>query len=62
MKYTKKDISNIISGLYNNYYKYYESVYYEYIVEAILNTFYDYKNKKALTIDEIHDNISKNYI
>ena len=61
-KYTIKDIDIILELLIYTYYNYYNSVYYEFIKESIYNTFIDYKNKKELTLEEIHSNIKENYI
>lgn len=61
-KYSIKDIDIILELLIYTYYNYYNSVYYEFIKEAIYNTFIDYKSKKELTIEEIHNNIKENYI
>lgn len=61
-KYTIKDVNIILELLTYKYYNYYYSVYYEFIKEAIYNTFIDYKLKKELTLEEIHQNIKENYI
>ena len=60
-KYNIKDINIILELLTYKYYNYYCSVYYEFIKEAIYNTFIDFKNKD-LSIEEIHKNIKENYI
>jgi hypothetical protein len=56
------DIDSILNELYNKYYDYYNSVYIEYIKEAIINTMQDLKHVKNITIDDIHNNIKENYI
>ena len=61
-KYKIDDINIILELLIYKYYDYYNSVYYEFIKESIYNTFIDFKTKKELTIDEIHNNIKENYI
>ncbi len=58
----KEQIKKIYSLLINNYYEYYCTVYYEFIMEAIANTLKDFKNKKTYDIDDIHKNIKENYI
>lgn len=57
-----KNVSYIMELLYNNYYSYYNDVYYSYIQEAIKETLNDFKNKSFFTIEDIHKNIKNNYI
>lgn len=57
----KERIKNIYSMLINNYYDYYCTVYYEFIIEAIENTLKDNKNKD-MSVEEIHKYITENFI
>lgn len=56
------DIKEIYNELMEQYYNYYCTVYYEFILEAIKNTIKDFRNKKEYTIEEVHQNIIENYI
>lgn len=54
-------IKKIYNLLINNYYNYYCTVYYSFIIEAIENTLEDNKNRD-LSIEEIHKYIKENFI
>ena len=56
----KEHCEIIARKLYNNY-SYYNSVYFDFIVEAVENTLKDYQ-MEIPPLDEIHKHIKENYI
>lgn len=51
----------IARQLLNEYYNYYCTVYFDFIVEAVENTIKDYDGE-IVPLDEIHKYIKENYI
>lgn len=56
-----KSIVYIYEQLIFNY-RYYDDVFYTFIIEAIENTKKDFENKVEYSLEEIHNNIINNYI